>query len=180
MKLFAAISAVAAIATAAETTLPVTNDVGLIYTNLLCGTNPCSQSNLSGLSTYTAYLGNRDFRRILMSFSLGEIDPSSITSCQLQLPQPVPAPNNVASTYTLGVSPVTGEYDAKTVTPVTAPPTGSAIARAANSDQEIPGPIDVTSACQNALNGNVGLALDSSGSPVTFSAGTATLIVSTN
>ncbi|KAJ2827138.1 hypothetical protein IWW50_002031 [Coemansia erecta] len=166
MKLSAAISSIIALAAATEYTIPVTNDVGLVYTNMNCGTTPCSQTNIFGQPTYTAFLGNRDYRRILMSFSLADVDPSSITSCTLKLP-----PTEDTS-YTLSVSPVMAAYDARTVTPVTAPMTGSPIAQAA-----APSELDVTSACKEAADGTVKLALDARGGPVTYLSGVATLVV---
>ncbi|KAJ2649856.1 hypothetical protein IWW40_002867 [Coemansia sp. RSA 1250] len=119
-----------------------------------------------------------------MGFSLGnDIDPSNITSCKLQLPQPVTPQNSNPSTYTLSVSQVNAEYDAKTVTPAKAPSSGSPIVEATLSDRVVPPAMDVTTACTNAVNGNVNLMLDARGAPVTFSSSassnSAKLIVST-
>ncbi|KAJ2657873.1 hypothetical protein IW148_004969 [Coemansia sp. RSA 1199] len=168
MKLSAVFSSILAISAVSATdyTVPVTNDVGLVYTNMLCGTTPCSQTNLYGQPTYTAFMGNRDFRRILMSFSLADanIDPSSVSSCTLQLPL-------TADGVMLSASPVTA-YDAKTVTPATAPASGSAIAQVTGT-----GELDITSACQNAVNGVVSVVLDARGGPITIPAGASMLMV---
>ncbi|KAJ2847113.1 hypothetical protein IWW36_004013 [Coemansia brasiliensis] len=104
-----------------------------------------------------------------MGYSLeSDIDPSSITSCKLQLPQPVTAPNSNPSTYTLSVSQVNVAYEAKTVTPATAPSSGPTIVEATLSDQVVPPALDVTAACANAVDGHINLMLDSRGAPVTF------------
>ncbi|KAJ2497680.1 hypothetical protein GGH96_004919 [Coemansia sp. RSA 1972] len=167
MKLSTAISSILAIAAVSATdySVPVTNDVGLVYTNMLCGTTPCSQTNLYGQPTYTAFMGNRDYRRILMSFPLGNIDPSSVSSCTLQLP--VAADGVVLSASSVAA------YDAKTVTPATAPISGSMVGQSTDT-----GDLDITSACQNAVDGVVSVVIDSRGGPVTIPAGASTLMVS--
>ncbi|KAJ2143658.1 hypothetical protein IW136_001601 [Coemansia sp. RSA 678] len=167
MKLSAAISSLLAIVavSASDYSIPVTNDVGLVYTNMLCGTTPCSQTNLYGQPTYTAFLGNRDYRRILMSFPLGNVDPSSVSSCTLQLP--VAADGVVLSASTVSA------YDAKTVTPATAPMSGNVVGQASGV-----GELDITSACQNAVDGMVSVVVDARGGPVTIPAGASTLRVS--
>ncbi|KAJ2454634.1 hypothetical protein EV183_001382 [Coemansia sp. RSA 2336] len=119
-----------------------------------------------------------------MGFSLGkDADSLNITSCKLQLPQPVTSQHSNPSTYTLSVSQVNAEYDAKTVTPATAPLSGSPIVEASLSDRVVPPAMDVTTACANSVNGNVNLMLDARVSPVTFpssaSKNGAKLIVST-
>ncbi|KAI9505324.1 hypothetical protein GGI25_003648 [Coemansia spiralis] len=169
MKIFAVTAALVALVSAETYSAPVTNDVGLVYSNLMCGSTTCPTTNLSGQSQYTAFLGNRDYRRILMSFDLpaDATDTSRIASCTLMLPQPITSGTNPSS-YTLRVSPVTSQYDAKTVAPVTAPKTGDTIATATNMDNVAPAMMDITDACKSAINGQVGIVLDSSGGPVTF------------
>ncbi|KAJ2478573.1 hypothetical protein IWW56_003632 [Coemansia sp. RSA 2131] len=168
MKLSAVFSSILAISAVSATdySVPVTNDVGLVYTNMLCGTTPCSQTNLYGQPSYTAFMGNRDYRRILMSFSLADanIDPSSVSSCSLQFPQ-------TADSVTWAVSPVAG-YDAKTVTPATAPMMSNGAAQATGT-----GKVDITGACQNAVNGVVSVMVDAYGGPVTIPAGASMLMV---
>ncbi|KAJ1812004.1 hypothetical protein IWW57_001937 [Coemansia sp. S610] len=169
MKLSFAISAFAAAAAATNYMVPISKDAGLVYTNMMCGTTPCGDTNLSNQSTYTAFLGNRDFRRILMSYSLPSdvTDMSTIQSCTLMLPQPV-STSGTGSFYSLSVSPLVGDYDANTVTPRTAPPAGASIAQFSSTDNLMPPSIDVTAACKDAVGGNVGLMLDSYAGPVTF------------
>ncbi|KAJ2819960.1 hypothetical protein FBU31_005367 [Coemansia sp. 'formosensis'] len=169
MKLSFAISAFAAAASAMNYMVPLSKDAGLVYTNMMCGTTPCSDTNLSNQPTYTAFLGNRDFRRILMSYTLPSdvTDMSSIESCTLMLPQPVSS-SGTGSFYSLSISPLTGDYDASTVTPRTAPPSSPSIAQFSSTDNLMPPTIDITSACKAAVGGNVGLMLDSYGGPVTF------------
>ncbi|KAJ1912172.1 hypothetical protein GGI09_000186 [Coemansia sp. S100] len=169
MKLSFAITAFAAAAAATNYMVPISKDAGLVYTNMMCGTTPCSDTNLSNQPTYTAFLGNRDFRRILMSYTLPSdvSDMSTIQSCTLMLPQPVSS-SGAGSFYSLSISPLTGDYDASTVTPRTAPPAGPSIAQFSSTDNLMPPTIDVTDACKAAVGGNVGLMLDSYGGPVTF------------
>ncbi|KAJ2160726.1 hypothetical protein GGF46_002027 [Coemansia sp. RSA 552] len=170
MKLLAVFSSLAAVALAAHFSVPVSNDVGLVYTNILCGDYPCGITNLSGQKSYMAFSGNRDIRRILMSFSVpDDVDEESITSCKLRMPQPITSDNASKSSYVLAVYPVTEEYDAKTVTPITAPPIGDIIGSTKATDDVAPLEIDVTDACKNLINGNVQLLISASGGPVNFS-----------
>ncbi|KAJ2845371.1 hypothetical protein GGI22_006581, partial [Coemansia erecta] len=185
MKILTATIAFAAFVAAADYTVHVTNDVGIIYTPMLCGNTNCPETNLSGKLQYMAYSGNRDMRNILMGFDLpkGASDPKEIGSCTLELPKPITSSNAPPSWYTLTVSPITSAYDAKTVTAATAPRRGSAIATETSTDDVAPKAIDVTEACKHPINGQVALSLSSIGSPVTFpsSSGgsTAKLIVKT-
>ncbi|KAJ2877925.1 hypothetical protein IWW38_006452 [Coemansia aciculifera] len=169
MKLTLALATFAAAAAAANYMMPLSKDAGLVYTNMMCGTTPCGTTNLSNQPTYTAFLGNRDFRRILMSYSMPSdvTDMSSIESCTLMLPQPVTSSGS-GSFYSLSISPLMGDYDASTVTPKSAPPAGPSIAQYSSTDNLMPPSVDVTDACKAAVNGNVGLMIDSYGGPVTF------------
>ncbi|KAJ2459603.1 hypothetical protein GGF42_001371 [Coemansia sp. RSA 2424] len=169
MKLSFAISAFAAAAAANNYMVPISKDAGLIFTNMMCGTTPCSDTNLSNQPTYTAFLGNRDFRRILMSYAMpSEItDASSIQSCTLMLPQPVSSSGS-GSFYSLSISPLTADYDPNTVTPRTSPASGPSIAQFSSTDNLMPPSVDVTDACMAAVGGNIGMMLDAYGGPVTF------------
>ncbi|KAJ2502838.1 hypothetical protein GGH96_000708, partial [Coemansia sp. RSA 1972] len=150
------------VVSAADYFIPVNNDVGLVYTNMHCGTTPCSQTNLYGQPTYTAFLGNRDYRRILMSFSLAN---HNIDACTLQFPQ-------TANGMTVSVSRVLSKYNAKTVTPATAPITGGIIAQATNTKK-----INITRACQAAINGVVRIIVDARGGPFTIPSGASMLMI---
>ncbi|KAJ1663924.1 hypothetical protein IW140_003813 [Coemansia sp. RSA 1813] len=174
MKIFAAVSAIATLAAAAEYSVPATNDVGIIYTSMLCGKTNCPITNLSGMPQYMAYNGNRDIRNILMGFDLPEdvSDTADIESCMLELPKPITSASVSPSSYTLTVSPVTSAYDAKTVTAATAPKRGPAIATETFMDDVAPNSIDITEACKNPVNGQVAVSLNSIGSPVTFPSST--------
>ncbi|KAJ2518577.1 hypothetical protein GGI11_002762 [Coemansia sp. RSA 2049] len=174
MKILAAIGTIASLAMAAEYSVPVTNDVGIIYTPMLCGNTQCPITNLSGMPQYMAYSGNRDLRNILMGFDLPSkiSNVDDIESCYLELPKPITSSNVAPSSYKLTVSPVTSSYDARTVTASTAPTRGSSIAANTYMDNVAPGPIDVTEACKNPVKGQVAFSLGSSGSPVSFPSST--------
>ncbi|KAJ2548233.1 hypothetical protein EV175_004908 [Coemansia sp. RSA 1933] len=174
MKIATAFIATATFAAAAEYSVPVTNDVGIIYTPMQCGNTNCPETNLSGMPQYMAYNGNRDLRNILMGFDLPKdaSDTSKIESCSLELPKPITSSSVNPSSYTLTVSPVTSAYNAKTVTAVTAPNRGSAIATETFMDDVAPKAIDITEACKNPVNGQVAVSLNSMGSPVTFPSST--------
>ncbi|KAJ2497679.1 hypothetical protein GGH96_004918 [Coemansia sp. RSA 1972] len=171
MKLFAAISSILAISavSAKNYTLPVFNDVGLIYTDKLCGTTPCKETNLYVQPSYTAHEGNNDDSRILMSFSLVDkkINPSSVSSCMLEFPMSTEG-------SVLRISSVTSAYDAMTVTPDTAPTTGSVIAEKFGTTK-----IEITEACKTTENGVVSVMVNAYGMPFHISAGATRLAVST-
>ncbi|KAJ2001598.1 hypothetical protein GGI04_003673 [Coemansia thaxteri] len=169
MKLTIAIPFFAAAVAAMDYMVPLSKDAGLVYTNMMCGSTPCSTTNLSDKTSYTAFLGNRDFRRILMSYAMPSdiTDMSNIESCTLMMPQPMSSGAG-GSSYMLSVSPLLADYDASTVTPMTAPMSGSTIAQFTSADNVMPPSVDITDACKAAVNGNVGLVLDSYGGPVTF------------
>ncbi|KAJ1642586.1 hypothetical protein J3B02_004196 [Coemansia erecta] len=171
MKFFAAIvSLVAASAAGAKTThtAPLNKDVGLVYTNMKCGSDPCSQTNLHGQTSYMAYLGNKDFRRIIMGFEMPKnIDQSKIKSCSLMMPASLQA-GSTANYYNLIVRPLNSDFDAETVTPMTAPGAGDVIGQTTANDGTPPPPIDVTSACRNPNDGIVDLAIDATGAPAQF------------
>ncbi|KAJ2634876.1 hypothetical protein GGF40_003939 [Coemansia sp. RSA 1286] len=170
MKFFAAIVGLVASSVAATTTYtaPLTKDAGLIYTPMMCGSTVCSNTNLNGQTSYMSFLGNRDFRRILMGFEMPkDVDQGKIKSCMLMMPASFSSGSNV-NYYNMIVRQTTSDFDPKTVTPMTAPAAGDVIGQTTANDGTPPPPIDVTSACRSPNNGMVDLTIDATGAPAQF------------
>ncbi|KAJ1723253.1 hypothetical protein LPJ53_002418 [Coemansia erecta] len=166
---FVSLLAVAAAATTSKTySVPLEKDAGLIYTAMMCGDKVCSQSNLAGQTSYTAFLGNRDFRRILMGFKKPDsVDQTKITSCMLMLPASTSSSSS-PSYYNLIVRSLNSDFDPDTVTPQNAPVAGDVIGQTTANDGTPPPSIDVTSACRNMNNGMIDLGIDATSGPATF------------
>ncbi|KAJ1827500.1 hypothetical protein LPJ73_008761 [Coemansia sp. RSA 2703] len=172
MKLTTTLVSLIAIATAATATktynVPLDKDAGLIYTNMKCGDKACSDTNLAGQTSYTAFLGNKDFRRILLGFKKPDsVDQTKIKSCMLMLPASTSSSSS-PSYYNLIVRSLGSDFDPNTVTPKNAPVAGDVIGQTTANDGTPPPSIDVTSACRNMNNGMIDLGIDATSGPATF------------
>ncbi|KAJ1934430.1 hypothetical protein GGF37_006366 [Kickxella alabastrina] len=169
MKTFAAILTLVALSSAAQYSVSIDKDAGLVYTNTKCGKNYCIDSNFNGLHTYTAFNGNEHFLRILMSFNFpsGIKNASDIEECVLALPKPVTKSPNTHY-YNLFVRKLDADFSASNVTARNAPKAGEVINQTTGDNKNAPPRINITAACKAAANRKLGLVIDASGTPVTI------------
>ncbi|KAJ2323506.1 hypothetical protein IWW51_003722 [Coemansia sp. RSA 2702] len=140
-------------------------DATVVYNTDDCDGTPCAFINHGSDTTLTASVQSASVQRILLAFALPSGINLATAKCQLQMQRPVQAPSGK---YTLVVSEALGDWDEEEVNGSDKIDTGNQVGSVSAVKNERPGVVDVTGACRNSKDGQVGLWVDSSGPEVSF------------